>query len=311
MIRSTLLQNQEVRQAMRLKLSYASTEKEHSLQEASAGDGNTMKIRHALLSLVLALICLQAFQNCAKTGISIADASKEAGVNALAIDNPNPPTTSDPSSAPPMGVNNLVKSCADAKSSGKLRSYSSEVLFEDPKKTCDWGLNGNLKIRDGYAQARAEQYLTIDLPPGATVCNINLENVNQQNFFYDDNIILTLNDYILASTTNFSRHFTTSNGFYKYDWTSLVGKSAQNGASDTTPEQQYCAGKSQGLAQCLFPATETVGTIDLQFDERVIQTILGMTNPNQMKLGMITTGDNDSTDCQHVPVRLSINVDWY
>jgi hypothetical protein len=138
-----------------------------------------------------------------------------------------------------------------------------------------------------------------------------MEQPNQSNFHYDDNIIMTLNDYIMASTTDFSKYFTASSGFYKYDWSQLVNKPAQNNPEDTVLEKQYCAGQASGLASCSFPQTETFGKIQLQFDERVIQQVLGMTTPLSLKLGVITTGDNDSTDCQHTPINLSVEVLYY
>jgi hypothetical protein len=187
----------------------------------------------------------------------------------------------------------------------------TNVLFDDDKKVCDWGHNGNLSTLDKYVRARIEKYQTVTIPANATICDIQMEQPNQSNFHYDDNIIMTLNDYIMASTTDFSKYFTASSGFYKYDWSQLVNKPAQNNPEDTVLEKQYCAGQASGLASCSFPQTETFGKIQLQFDERVIQQVLGMTTPLSLKLGVITTGDNDSTDCQHTPINLSVEVLYY
>lgn len=276
-----------------------------------------MNKRKCLECFALGLLLVLFFQNCSKNGIAVLE---EPSLNAqgdsstdikdhesdddIAVPGGDLPVESSP-------VDVLVKGCEDAKARGKVSVFAKQVTFEDTGKTCSWGVNGNLSIKNGYVRARTEQLQAVSLPTGATVCNIKMENIDRQNFRYDDNILLTLNQYILASTTNFSRHFTSSQGYYKYDWSRLVDKGAQNSATDTTIDKQYCAGGSEGFSECYFPKTETVGNIELKFDERVIQSILGITSANSLELGMVTTGDNDSTDCQHVPVRLAIEVEYY
>lgn len=208
-------------------------------------------------------------------------------------------------------VDSLIKSCDDMKARGKTSIQTSQVTFEDPAKACQWGMNGNLSVKDKYVRGRIEQYKQLSIPSGSTVCHVKLVNIDEQNFRYDDNIILTLNNYILASTTNFSQHFSQTNGFYKYDWSKLVDKAAQNTQADTVISKQYCVGASSGLSQCLFPATQTLGRVQLEFNERIIENILGMTSASSLNLGMITTGDNDSTDCQHVPLRFAIEVEYF
>lgn len=273
-----------------------------------------MDKKKILAFLSMSLLLAVFFQNCSKTAISVSDniavPSETSLGNAVPPeDTPTPP--SNPTNPPTNPVDTLMKSCDEAKSRGKLQTHTSPLTFENPNKVCDWGQNDNLDIKNGYVRARTEQLSMVSIPEGATICQVKMVNLDQQDFLYDDNIILTLNKYIIASTTDFSRHLTNTNGFVRYDWAKLVDKPAQNTAADTTPDKQYCAGKMEGFSDCLFPKTETVGTIHLQFDERVMQNILGMTTPNQLELGLVTTGDNDSTDCQHVPVRFMIEVSYY
>ncbi|MGZ6398916.1 MAG: hypothetical protein ACXWRZ_14650 [Bdellovibrio sp.] len=263
-----------------------------------------MKKINLQVYIVLGLLVAVLFQNCqpiAVKEISVTDKPGSPVVDAA--------NTSSPPKAP--SVTDLMKSCDEANRLGKLRSYTQEITFEDPKQVCDWGINGNADILDGQVRARREQSQSVSIPEGATICNIKMDNVDQQNFYYDDNIILTINEYIIASTTDFSKYFQATDGYYKYDWSALLFKPAQNGAMDSTVDKQYCAGKSTGDSECLFPQTQTVGNIQLHIGEKVIQNILGITSPNKLKIDMITTGDNDSTDCQHVPVQFNINVDYF
>lgn len=267
-----------------------------------------MICRRALF-LISTILLLGLFQNCSKPGIAISKILPPA-VDETAVpsaeESPLPPAKE--STPPPP---DLVHDCKDAKDRGKIQNMKTEVTFEDPAQTCAWGKNGNLQQIEAVLTARTEQFKSITIPSGFTVCNIELSNRQQQNFRYDDNIILTMNQYIIASTTNFTRYLTDSNGYFKYDWSRLVGKGAQASAPDSTPDKQYCPGKTLGNASCLFPQTETVGKIELSFNERIIQNILSLTSPHKIELGMITTGDNNTTDCQHVPVVFSISIDYY
>ena len=205
----------------------------------------------------------------------------------------------------------LIKKCDEAKALGKLRLKKAEILFEDPSKQCEWGKNENLQTLNGFIQARVEQTSLIELQEDAHVCQIELTNQDLQNFRYDDNLILTINDYILASTTNLNQHLTSRNGYFKYEWFKLRGKDAQNASSDTRKEKQYCAGQSEGYSQCLFPQTEQLGSIDINIGDIVLQTILGMTSPNKLKFSLVTTGDNDESDCQHVPLRFNLDILYF
>lgn len=259
-------------------------------------NSSLLKFKAKFVQVLLGLICLSlAYSNCSKVGVK--DISDSSSTQLSPTGNPS----------------DLAATCQNAKALGKLRSYKFNHTFEDTKQQCEWGKNGNLSVLDGYVRARKDQLKTFEISTGAstkaTICDISMNSDDVSNFYYDDNVLLTLNGYLLASTTDFTRHFTSSNGYYKYDWERLRDKPAQFSQSDSTANKQYCAGKSQGLSFCQFPQTETTGRAELQFDESVIQTILGMTNPQRIDLAVITTGDNDpSTDCRHVPISLAIEV---
>lgn len=210
---------------------------------------------------------------------------------------------------PPSSTSDYLATCQNAKALGKLRVAHLTGSFADPGKQCDWGVNGNLSIQDGLVRARTEQKQDFQVSTGkATICNIQIKSNVVSRFYYDDNVIMTLNGYVLASTTDFSAYFQSRQGYYLYDWSRLVNKGAQNSGSDSTLDKQYCAGGA--LSSCRFPQTETTGTAQLEIGESVIQTILGLTNTTQFQLGLITTGDNDRSDCQHVAIDLNLDVEY-
>lgn len=294
-----------------------------------------------LLSLVVLTVVIVAFQNCGNTdnySIRVSSSTIGTGSNLTVqqdepqqlvetppvaaqyevVETPPPkevvvlPTPTPVVPVPvPTNPDALITSCAAAKSAGKIQTQVVEILFEDPKQVCSWGEYGNLTTKDRYIRARTTQLKDLILSQGSIVCAIDMKNLDEQKFLYDDNIFITLNDYVLASTSNFTRHLESTNGFYKYDWSKLVDKDAQNAKEDTTLAKQYCAGADKGLASCAFPETETVGKVQLNFSDAVIQNILGITSASQIKLGLTTTGDNDSTDCQHVALRFAVTVQYY
>jgi hypothetical protein len=234
----------------------------------------SFKLAREISFLIVAAFLALAFNNCSKVAVSdITDPSGSAakdGGNTVSGDPLNPGVPGDPST--------LIATCANAKAKGKLRVANLKSTFADPGKQCSWGVDGNLSILDTFARARVEQREVFQVSSAAskpTICNIVLKSTQVQNFYYDDNVILTLNGYILASTTDFNRHFQSNNGYYVYDWTRLVGQPGQVDKSNSTASQQYCAGKSQGLSSCVFPQTQTTGTAQVQIGEKSFRRSLG------------------------------------
>lgn len=268
---------------------------------------NTLKSNFSKKYLYLGggiLVFSFAYTNCSK--INVSEIAPVDAVGALG----SPTNTSVLLDAP-----TLKATCADAKSTGKLRTAQLTASFADPKKACDWDVNGNISMAEAVITARHEQrqvFHAANISDGkVAICNIKMASPSNTQFYYDDNLFVTLNGYVLASTSNFTRHLESAGEFFRYDWSRLVGKPAQNSAADSAPNNQYCAGASTGEASCEFPQTEVIGASKLQFSESVIQNILGMTNSSQFELGVITTGDNDpAIDCQHVAIDLNLDVEY-
>ncbi len=256
-------------------------------------------MKFLIIIILVSITALLSFQNCARvTAVDLAATQK---VTDLGVDVP-------PIEDPELEV--VSTECAKAEREGRLNSVIYNFDFPKQTKTCDWGINGNLSIKNGYIQARDEKYQTVDFNPSQTVCDIKLNNAYQNSFIYDDNIIITLNKYILASTSNFSRHFSSQNGLNRYNWASIIGKDAQNSYADTTPDKQYCLGADGYSSFCLFPATETTNKIQLDFDKSLIQKVLVNSSLSTVELGVITTGDNDGTDCIHSGLNFDVTVKY-
>ena len=206
----------------------------------------------------------------------------------------------------------IYSACDSAKQSGRLNVAKLEVKFDNQNQTCAWGKNGNLNQIEGIISARTENIQKIQIPADAKVCQLKLVHKETSNFSYDDNLIVTLNNAVIAATTDLQKHFPANNdGVRMYNWNNLINKPGQVSATDTTPEKQYCFGSDKNLSTCRFPATETVGNVQLNFSERAIQTVLAATSQTSIKLGIITTGDNNNTDCLHTLISILVDVEYY
>lgn len=261
-------------------------------------------MKFLIIVVLVSLTALLSFQNCAR--VSAVDLAATEKVGDLGA-NDTPTEVTEETEIDEVIV---ATECEKALQEGRLQTATYNFNFEKQTKTCDWGINGNLSKVNAFVRARDEKYQTIDFNPTQKVCDIKLNNTLQNSFIYDDNIIITLNKYILASTTNFSRHFASKNGLTIYNWSSIIGKDAQNNYEDTTPDKQYCLTADGYSSYCLFPATETTNKIELNFDKNLIQKVLVNSSLSTVELGVITTGDNDDTDCKHSGLNFDVTVQY-
>jgi hypothetical protein len=252
------------------------------------------------------LIIALSFNNCSKVAVLSLD--DPAASQSVAPTNPETPVAT-------------VEACQAAKAEGRL--VTTHLTRNIPARMgCNWGQNGNLSrasVREedhewGTIRARAEESVAIEAPAAAdgskaVICNVQISTNRSENFFYDDTMIWTLNGFILASTVNYNQHFASNHGYAIYDWEKFKTVDGKMLPSDSTPDKQYCAGKEQGISSCVLPPTETAGAIELHIGDRVIQTMVGLTNEKSLNLSVITTGDDDDDDCGHDAFDLNLDVE--
>ena len=191
------------------------------------------------------------------------------------------------------------------------------VTFEQSTTACEWGTNGNLVlpdgkvILDGTIMARREERATLPLPEVAVLCNIEVSSPQQQ-IRFDDEILLLLGNQLLASSAQYQMALTNDAGFYLYDWSKIAGQSYVNNSPYYSGKASpFCLGQAEGLSQCTIPRTETLGNIEMRFSPALIYILsarLGSEGPRE--LALITTGDNDPTDCQHSNLSLKVTTDY-
>lgn len=204
-----------------------------------------------------------------------------------------------------LGIVTIQKKCNNSLPASKI----VQVNFPAPTQSCAWGVGGNSGKRDSYFQARTEQEVDFVLPPGATICDLDFK-FQKQEFYYDDHIILTLNDRILASSYNWKDLLSKDqNDLRVYDWSKIVTKDWNDSAG---MEGVFCAGQDQGLASCQWPNTQVAGDISMSFDKSIIQKVMASSaGVSKHVFKFITTGDNDGDiDCWHKAIQFDVTVKY-
>ncbi len=186
------------------------------------------------------------------------------------------------------------------------------VHFPKPDKTCEWGQNGNLAIREDFFTARIEQTAPIDIPAGATICNMSFSFPTQQ-YVYDDHFLMTLNGKVLASSFNFDDVLPGSNGLLQYMWSPIAG---YDWGGNKAREGVFCTtvigtdGKEHH-SNCSWPATEVPGQISMSFPKEVMYAAMASEATHaQHEFQFISIGDNNEFDCEHSDIKFDVTVDY-
>ena len=148
--------------------------------------------------------------------------------------------------------------------------------------------------------------MQINLPEGAVLCDMNLSSEANQDMFYDDHFLLTLNDVVFATTyDNFIPMLDSigENNLPLYDWENIVANSWQ-----VQDETDFCLGDS---SVCSWPMSETQGSMTVSLGNRTVEEVMALDiQRNEHELQFVTTGDNNSTDCIHSEFKFDADIKY-
>jgi len=235
---------------------------------------------------------------------------------------------------PATPVADVKAACATAVKDGTLKSRVQPILFLAKTDTCEFEKNDNLSRVDEVIRARREEFVDLSLAGMSRLCNIKFD-APKQNMKFDDEIVLTLNQYVIASSQDYSvtsrdkkdvlvypNGFMVDNdGLVSYKWL------APNGLRDqkyyNSKLSKYCIGldpKSATFdALCSIPKTDTNGSMQLSVPQDAFLKLAakaGLVFDKQIqtepkaRLGFITTGDNDDSDCRHLDFQMSVTIQY-
>ena len=236
-------------------------------------------------------------------------------------------------------VDVVLLNCQDAVLNGNIQAFTTQVYFpaaiecefnEQGNSASDVNSLGNGPRKDGKVRARIEQQDAIVLPSLGKICDVDFTFPTQA-MEYDDEIFLTLNNFVLMASTNYatnsgSNHYLNglavdSRGLQTYKWSGT--NSLYNLFYGQGVTARYCHGVNSNTPgyenKCLLPATQQLGTIKLDIPKEkivelaVVSDLMGQSS-NQataLNFGFVSTGDNDNGDCEHSAFSFELSVKYY
>ena len=200
---------------------------------------------------------------------------------------------------------------SDGNSVEPIRACGSPGLLEDNAtisfsstrgQKCKYGKSGNLSKKDKHVRARREQYVNAPVDGNRLICSFEL-SANQANFNYDDNILLSLNNIVLASNMRFmDKLVQDGNGFYSYDWNRLLRTYHDNGFAPK--DGKFCI---KGTTQCQLPRSEYNQPLKFTMNSSTNKALSNLASQqNSYRFGLVITGDDNTHDCEHSGLNLTM-----
>ncbi|MFK7873833.1 MAG: hypothetical protein AB8C84_11825 [Oligoflexales bacterium] len=176
------------------------------------------------------------------------------------------------------------------------------------RKGCSYGEGENLSKKDLSIRAYASQKVTIDLPADQEVCRMDYVTRSDE-FYHDDFVFLTMNENILTMSQNrFQDKFISQDGLLKWDFSRFRDESQNLSGAWFSQSQPWCI---EGTS-CEVPSTEETGLFsfagNLLANSKLTESLA---SSGSFDVRMMTTGDNDSYDCQHTGLEFDLIVESY
>jgi hypothetical protein len=214
---------------------------------------------------------------------------------------PSSQPSSEPSSQPSSEPSSTYDPCAEV----QTEYWTAGLPYT---AGCSWGQGGNLEEEEGLYRARAEQEDVYTPPSGYQICDIRFDFESDSGngvsgiWGYDDDFILTLNDRVLvASHASMVSGMTPVSNSYIYDW-GAVKNTQQNFEVDYF----YFGSVSEFYA----PAPPGVGVSYMYVGSNALDPHrLHAISENEIRMMMVTFGDNETYDCFNNGFYTNIEVD--
>ncbi len=167
---------------------------------------------------------------------------------------------------------------------------------------CDWSQGGNIDPESAVFAARAEQEISFTIAPRASLCSLSITG-ETPDFYFDDHLMLLLNQVPLIGSVNFASQFDIVDGLPRYEWSKIVGKLPGEVGSEPT-----CL---DGATECLIPGTQSNGVINIAFNEMTNRLLANTSATNANFFTLVVTGDNDpDLDCLHSGLTMQVTYEY-
>jgi hypothetical protein len=212
----------------------------------------------------------------------------------------------------------IVTACAK----GPKIKQSFKIAFEAVKGTkekpaCTY-VGGEVKSFEGkrdFIQGIGSQSKSVALPAGAVLCSQKIFSARSTEWVYDDEIVLTLNGVILATTQKKYLDYDEKPTFAKeaagwlFSWDRLAARRMNNYQSQN-PSDRYCY--ATDTSNCQMPFTQKEGLVNLELPTEALAPLSAKIQVDKkFELGLHVTGDDESDiDCQHSGIELTAELEY-
>lgn len=166
---------------------------------------------------------------------------------------------------------------------------------------CPWGKGDNRDMSSKRIRARIERSFPIQFPANIEMCSLEAESSGNNKTRYDDQFLLTLNDYVIMFSLDLIDNFKKTPSGRVYDWSKIVNK--------PSPRESTGAFCADGISPCRLPKTEETGKFQFGIPAAQTQTMFENIRSKDAEFRLIITGDdNDDIDCQlYNDINLEVN----
>ena len=212
-----------------------------------------------------------------------------------------------PVDAPPAAPAEALAATRQAVSTFNL-SWADNQATAD----CRFGDNslGHQAATDTRASGRVEEFVSISGLAGRRIVSLRLSSASNQNFKYDDVMLVALNGHLVMASDNRLTVALAGTALGNigatpvgYNWRKLLNTDINN----QTRQPAWCP---QGSTACQVPVTEATGTLDVNIPNfAAIDAAAYPTAEDTRTFRLVTVGDNDtSLDCRHGALNLQLEV---
>jgi hypothetical protein len=199
-------------------------------------------------------------------------------------------TRTDPATTPtatPTATPTPTPGLCDDPATPKLTASVNVNIPDNTGATCPWGSADNLGQKPAKMRARRTINVPVAIPNGI-ICALNATTAGTSTIFYDDVLILTIENFLIVTNTSLSYFPLNANGFQEYNWLNVRDGKYLTGAA---------ASCGANVTSCSMPHSEDTGKIT--FNISMLNKIFGATPRNSINFAATITGDNDpARDCQ-------------
>lgn len=176
---------------------------------------------------------------------------------------------------------------------------------------CPWEQDDNVEAWEGHMTARVEQKRVVDLPPGAVICDLQLDfsggDPEVPDLEWADQLLLALDGRVLVSShwDVVGKLELDEDGLPIYDWAELTNQFQPYEA------EPWCLGIDEG-GWCEIPESGEPGRVSITFPRHHLSTLAWrLLGAESAPLMLTVTGDADAeTDCMHEAVDLEVVMPW-